>query len=348
MAFNPKKYDSTHSKNVKGYLDKVRQAYLSIINEVAKLGSTISFDPNSEFYFKNYPSIDKKVSKLMDNLYNEVNLITINGINAEWDLANEKNADLVKSVLGKNFDKLPDDYRKLYLSTNSGVLDNFIKRKIDGLGLSDRIWNNTKQFRQELELSLELEIGQGTSASKIASRIKGYLNDTNKLFRRVRNAKGQLRLSKAAQSYNPGRGKYRSSYKNALRLTANETNFSYEGSQFEKRKQLDFIVGVQIKVSPQHSGLEDKGGVNCTALQGTYPKNFDWTYKWHVNCKCTSYNVLKTEEEIDEDTDLILEGKEPLKKSVNMVHKLPDDFTNFIKNNPKKVNTRTFENNKLK
>jgi len=159
-----------------------------------------------------------------------------------------------------------------------------------------------------------------------------------------------LRLSKAAKAYSPGQGRYRSSYKNALRLTANETNFSYNGSELEKRKQQDFIVGVKIKTTPGYTSSVDKGGIVCGDLQGIYPKGFDFTYKWHVNCRCISLNVLKTREEIDNDVDRILAGKEPLTTSENSVNKKPANYTKYLKDNKNtyknwKNPPRTFENN---
>lgn len=55
--------------------------------------------------------------------------------------------------------------------------------------------------------------------------LRNYLQHPDVLFRRVRDQHGILRLSQAAKDYHPGQGVYRSSYKNARRLTATETNF---------------------------------------------------------------------------------------------------------------------------
>jgi len=321
--------------NQKKYLDQIRKAYIQVIKEISLLAIPISFTPGDEFYFKNYPTLNKKVNALLERLFSEVKGITIEGINSEWDLAVNKNNELAYYAFGKSIEELPTQFKNKYLSGNDGARRAFVARKINGLNLSDRIWKNTKQFKQEMELALELGIGRGYSADTIARQIQQYLNAPDKLFRRVRSESGTLRLSKAAKAYTPGQGVYRSSYRNALRVTRNETNFAYEASNLEKRKQQDFVVGVRITTSPSHNPASDKGGISCTDLQGDYPKDFDFTYKWHVNCKCVSTDIIKTPEEMDKDTDLILAGEQPSTPSVNAVPKLPKKFTSYVKINEK-------------
>ena len=65
-----------------------------------------------------------------------------------------------------------------------------------------------------------------------------------------------MRLSKAAAAYHPGRGVYRSSYKNALRLTATENNMAYRTADHERWNDLDFVIGMEIKAQrqPPHRG----------------------------------------------------------------------------------------------
>lgn len=317
------------------YEKEIRKLYLEAIKDVSKLGGQLNAD--GEFFFDANPDIKKKVDKILEKLYTEVYSLTVVGITDAWQLAVDRNNELAKLVFGSDFAKLPKSYKSKILANNNAALQNFIERKTNGLGLSDRVWNNTQQFRQELELALEIGIKKGQSANSLATELKKYLNDPNKLFRRVRDKQtGALRLSKAAKSYHPGQGRYRSSYKNAQRLTRNEINFSYEGSNYEKHKQQDFVVGIEIKTSPQHNLADDAGGISCDSLQGKYPKNFDWTYKWHVNCKCTSFTVLKTREELKEDTKKILAGDEPDTPSKNTVKSIPKNFDEYIKDNKEK------------
>ena len=332
-----KDYEKQHIKNIASYGRAVKKAYREAIDQVVNISYKLSLNANDEFYFRNYPIVLKKVNKILKELNTQVYGVTSEGINSEWDLAVEKNNNLAQLIYGKGLNQLPDDIKDLYLSNNDKARKAFLYRKYNGLGLSEKIWKNTTQLKTELELALEVGIGKGQSAANMTKTVKQYLNDPDKLFRRVRSKEdGILRLSKAAKSYNPGRGKYRSSYKNAHRLTANETNFSYEASQKEKRSQQDFIVGIEIKVSPRHKASDDKGGISCLSLQGKYPKDFDFTNKWHVNCRCQSYNILKTDSELDKDLDLLLEDKQPTTNSENKVSTKPKNYTNYVKENEKK------------
>lgn len=331
-----RKYDLQHLINVGKYEHQIRVAYLDIIKKIAELTKTLSLNGNDEFYFRSNSFINKKINKLLKQLYDLVYGITVMGANTEWDLAVEKNNEIAQYVFGMNIDELPKSFIDKYFTTNAGARRSFVSRRTNGLNLSDRVWRNTKQFKTELELALELALGKGKSASTIAKTIQGYLNEPDRLYRRVRDENGVLRLSKAAKAYNPGQGINRSSYKNALRLARNEINFSYEDSQQQKRSQQDFIVGVQIKVSPSHNASDDAGGICCLCLQGNYPKNFNWTYKWHVNCKCQSYNIIKTRAELDADNVLILEGNEPNTPSKNEVKKIPKKYNKYVSENKDK------------
>lgn len=331
-----RKYDEIHAKNVEKYSRQIKTAYRDIIDEISDITYRLKLNPNNEFYFRNNPEVSRKVNELLQQLYDEVYGVTVNGINQEWGLAVNKNNELAIYAAGNSLAELPDEYKVKWFTNNDDALKAFIRRKEKGLGLSDRVWNNTKRLKYEMELALEVGIKEGRSAANLAREVKGYLNEPDKLFRRVRDKNGVLRLSKAAKAYNPGQGVYRSSYRNALRTARNEVNFSYEASNGEKRKQQDFIVGVEIRTSPSHNPADDKGGVSCIDLQGKYPKDFDFTWKWHVNCRCLSLNILKSRSEMDDDVDRILTGKEPLKKSVNSVIKNPESFNNYVKDNNSK------------
>lgn len=327
-----RKYDKEHLKNVNKYAFRVKKAYLSAIKEVSKLTVGLSLNSNDEFYFRNYSEVNRKVNEVIKSLYNDVYGTSVEGINTSWETAVEKNNALTNYVYGKDIDKLPASYRENYLSNNGAARRAFISRKTNGLNLSDRVWNNSRQFKTELELALELGLGQGKSADSLSRSVRQYLNEPDKLFRRVRDKNGILRLSKAGKAFSPGQGVYRSSYKNAQRLTRNEINNSYRTSDKEKRDKQDFIVGVEIRTTPGYTRSIDKGGIVCGDLAGKYPKDFNFQ-GWHVNCRCLTLNILKTREELNEDTDRILEGKTPNTPSKNQVDKNPENFNKYIDDN---------------
>nr|DAT92775.1 MAG TPA: minor capsid protein [Caudoviricetes sp.] len=326
------KYDKKHLSNLSAYERQVDRLYRQVVAKVASLGIGISdLKPDKLFSFDDYPVIRKRVEKLLAGLQNGLSTIILNGIESEWTLANNKNNELARQVFGDNIGKLTQEQYKRYFSTNDNARQAFIQRQVNGLNLSDRVWRYTNQFKAEIELGLDIGIRSGMSADDMTRELRDYLRHTDKLFRRVRDEHGILQLSKRAAAFHPGQGVYRSSYKNARRLAATETNIAYRTADYERWQQLDFVVGIEIKLSNNHP-VHDI----CDELKGRYPKDFKFT-GWHPHCRCHAITILKTDEEIAEDTRRILNG-EPLNgNSVNRVADVPDSFNEWIQDNKERA-----------
>lgn len=318
------------------YLLAIRKEYVYVVTALAKKLPLYKLDSQGEFHFSNNPALKKQVDKLFGKLYQNVYTLSVSGITTAWDLAVERNNEIAQQIYGKDLAELPNKYKTRYLANNADAKWAFVERKDGGLLLSDKVWQNTLQARANIELGIEWALGKGTSAAATARDLVQYLEEPDKLFRRVRDEKGALRLSKAAEVYHPGAGKYRSSYKNAHRLAACEINSSYELSKQKKRNQQDFVVGVAVRTSPRHKPSDDGGGIQCSELAGDYPKDFDFSNKWHPRCRCFTFDIIKTDKELEEDLVRILDGKEPLPISANMVEELPTHFNKYIKDNEEK------------
>ena len=160
------------------------------------------------------------------------------------------------------------------------------------MGLSDRVWKVAEQARGHIELSLGNALGKGTPAPELARIIKQDLLNPDKLFRRVRDENGILRLSKNARNYHPGQGVYRSSYKNALRVARTEVNMAYRSADHDRWQGEDFVTGIRISLSNNHT-LNGRPFVDiCDDLQGVYPKTFKFT-GWHPQCRCIATPVME-------------------------------------------------------
>ena len=177
-------------------------------------------------------------------------------------------------------------------------------------------------------MGLDLGISQGLSADELSRELRDYLKHPDKLFRRVRDKHGQLHLSKAAAAFHPGRGVYRSSYKNARRLAATETNMAYRSADHERWQQLDFVVGILIEPSKTNHPVKDI----CDDLEGKYPKDFKFT-GWHPHCRCHALTILKTLDEMAEDNKRILRGEDVTKGGVNQVNDVPKAFKDWMADN---------------
>ena len=343
MAKKRNKYDLQHDANVKKYQTRLDRIFNAALRECAAIGATISdFDPSKPFAFKDYPMTRKRIRDLLNELTDGIEAVVVNAVEQEWDLSNAKNDALVEQVLGMKAADLPEEIRRRYFTTNAEAEKAFLARKASGLNLSDRVWNYTNQFKEEIEMGLDLGIRDGLSADEMSRQLRKYLKEPNRLFRRVRDEHGNLHLSKAAKAYHPGRGVYRSSYKNARRLTATESNIAYRSADYERWQQLDFVVGIRVVLSNNHpvddicNDLSAKQGSTAKTGRGCYPKDFKFT-GWHPHCRCHVETILKTEAEMDRDTERIMNGWEPSTKSRNTVSDVPESFRKFVEEHEDKI-----------
>jgi hypothetical protein len=246
------------------------------------------------------------------------------------------NKDLCDRVFGENKNRLTPEQKRRYYSNNDKALEAFLARKTAGLNLSDRVWKYTSQFKAEIEMGLDLGLREGMSAAEMAIDLKQYLQYPDKLFRRVRDQHGQLHLSKAAKAFHPGAGVYRSSYKNARRLAATENNIAYHTADHERWQRLDFVVGIEVRLSNNHTINGVPYTDMCDDLAGKYPKTFKFV-GWHPLCRCNVLSILKSDEELMQENEAILEGREPDPHSVNEVKDVPDNFKKWIIKNQDRI-----------
>lgn len=330
-------FDKQHQANVRKYQRKIDAIYKKAAEQAAARAASLPVPDDYIFTFDDFPAVKKQIDALMATMAADVELTVTDGIRAEWGLSNEKNDALVNSVLG--------DAASLarYHRTHEEALNAFLERKQNGLGLSDRVWRYTDQFKSEIEMGLDLGIREGQSAASIARSIQQYLQYPDMLFRRIKDEHGVFQLSQRAALFHPGQGVYRSSYKNALRLAATETNIAYRTADHERWQDLDFIVGIEVHLSNNHTILNHKKERVplfdiCDELQGRYPREFKFV-GWHPNCRCIATQIFKTKAEMDADDERLKRGEEPLDphKSENAVTEMPDGFNKWMEDNAERL-----------
>lgn len=331
-------YEKAHNSQMARYAAMVSHIYRTAAGEAAKIGASVTgFDSSKPFEIDKYPATSQKIRNLLLQLYNNLNTAILDGVNASWTLANNKNNELARLVFGDNLGRLSEDEYRRYFTNNDAALASFIKRKEDGMNLSDKVWKYTKQYKGEIELALDLGIGQGKSAVEMAKDLRQYLNNPDALYRRVRDKYGNLHLSKNAAAYHPGQGVYRSAVRNAQRLSRTENNMAYRTADFIRWQEADYVVGIKIMLSNNHTTKNSKGEAVpftdiCDELQGNYPKTFHFR-GWHPHCRCKAVPITKTEEEIKKDTADILAGRKPGTDSINAIKDVPQAFKNWVANN---------------
>lgn len=346
-------------KRTEGYAYSVRKLYVEALEKVIDIVKGTQVTTDKPFNFADYGYQDK-VTPIFRNLYSQVYHLVKQGIISEWTISNQKADELVKSVFGKK--SIEDNHYAKYFARNKEAVDAFFTRKTQdgGLNLSQRVWKYTGMYKSELEDTLDLALGEGTPAMRLSATIQKYLQDPDKFYRRFRVKTGEDEdgnpiygriwkrrtfnqetgtyqwVNDDPRKYHPGQGVYRSSARNAQRLARTETNMAYRTAEFDRWQAMDFVVGVEIKLSNNHP-ISDI----CDLLQGKYPKDFKWT-GWHPNCRCYQVPILVSEQEVDKMTENILNGQDPgTVASSEEITELPKEFRGWIEANAARIDVAT-------
>lgn len=307
---NQKKAYKDLSKRLNTYTRKVLAIYEVLSKESAKIATSTDYDGDGEFSFADYPKTSKKVDAMLDYYYNNMRALVYSGISNEW-----KNSDTLQDLLAKRViktftRKIGNAKKKAYYEHNNAAKKAFIERKVKGLNLSQRIWNQRDDIKEALEKCLSTGIEKGMSAVKLSKKVSKYLNDYPSLAKDYKK-----KFGKAVAIQNC---EYRSA-----RLARNEINMAYRSAEQERWAKMDYIKGKEIKTTNNTTHKSDM----CDFLAGIYPKGFCWT-GWHVNCMCYAIPVIISEEDY-------WSGKQ---SSVT----IPQNFTDWIKDNEDKVQKSSY------
>lgn len=315
-----------------GYARNVSRYYTAAVEALLDLAATADMKPDEVFHFSDHKRMSVKATNILRGLYSAVYQEIRRGVRAEWEYANLSADAMITSLFGKGV--MEDNHFARWFARNQEAMDSFFSRKDahGGLNLSQKVWKYTGQFKEEMELALSASLGQGDSASTVSRHVRQYLREPDRLFRRVRDAQGNLKLSKRAAAYHPGRGEYRSSYKNAMRLTRTETNMAYRAADCDRWSRIPFVVGMEVKRSNHPFGCEV-----CEALKGKYPKDFVFT-GWHPQCRCYIVPVLASEEERMAYHRAVLRGEDVSDFHFSgEVREVPDGMKKWVKDNEERI-----------
>lgn len=330
--FSIQGFDLNHYRTTEQYASAVQALFDRATLAIAQSAARRNIDPDKPFSFDDYPEVKTELQKVVGRLASQLQTTIESGSRNQWLFACDKNDGFLASIMDTS--KLSKARLKKMQDRNLDALSTFQGRKVGGMDLSQRVWRYVGQFRDQLETALDVGLGEGRSAQQLARDVKQNLREPDRLFRRVRDKRGNLVLSKAARAFHPGQGVYRSSVKNAQRLTRSEINMAYRESDFLRWQQLDFVVGFEIHRSNHEPLCKCK---MCDRLQGRYPKTFKFK-GWHPQCMCYAVPILMEEETFDEnelgDLKAALRGTEYKKKqSRNLVTDVPDGFKEWVAEN---------------
>lgn len=331
-AFSFQGFDNAHYKTTAAYTRAVNELFDKATSDIAEAANKEDYNPDKPFSFDDYPRAKARLQTTLKGLAKKMQAVIETGSRRQWLFASKKNEEFISSIFDTT--KLTKGRLKKMQDRNLDALQAFQQRKVGGMDLSERVWKYTEQYKEQIEIGLDVGLGEGRSAQQLSRDLRQNLKDPDRLFRRVRDKRGNLQLSKAAKAFHPGRGVYRSSYKNAMRLTRSEINMAYRESDHLRWQQLDFIVGFEVHRSNREPQFKCK---LCDRLVGCYPKWFK--YKgFHPQCMCYATPILMDEEDFDNqelsDLKSALKGTEYKKYSAkNAITDLPEEFKKWVEEN---------------
>lgn len=350
---DPKAETAARIKRTEAYAERVRALFAATVNQILALNKTIpTLKPGVMFSFddKANRKIAEQTERLLRRLHSAVTTSIETGITLEWDTANDECDELISSIFGKHV--LKNENFRGWMERNNDARREFIARTERGLNLSKRVWKTTRQLRDEMEVAMTVAIGEGESAASMSRKVRQYLNDPDLMFRRFRykdeNGNWQRKWKKRVMDANTGKyswidydkdsyhdqwtgkGYYKSSAKNAMRVTRTETNMAYRAADTSRWKQLDFILGIHIQPSASHPQPDI-----CDELAGDYPKTFKFT-GWHPQCFCVMTPILPSNEEMLAMADTRANGEEYIPQTP-AITQYPTGFNNFVKSNAENI-----------
>jgi hypothetical protein len=319
MDKNEKRLSEEINRLLKQLETLVYNAYLAALNFFQVKNSLPGSNP---FWFSRHAAANRQMDKLIADFSKTTTALFTNGIERSWKVGEESYIDKMHLALSgkarqrKYFDEMRNHATQQQRDQGAhAAAVRFADQRRGGVNLSGRVWNMAKNMKGEIETIIQNGMKEGKTADQLSRELRGYLNEPDKLFRKVRNKEtGEMELSEAAKKYKPGQGVYRSAYKNAMRLARTEIAAAYRRAQWEAFQADPQVIGIRIALSNNHTCINPKTGKPepffdiCDELQGDYPKSFLWT-GWHPQCRCIQLPILVGPEDFRKMVDAEVRGE---------------------------------------
>ena len=277
---NQKRKYGELNKRLAKYVMLVESIYEDLNLEAAKIVGITDFaiDSDKPFMWSDYPQTRKRIRDLQERFVEDIGAVIYSGTSEEWKNSNEVQDLLANKVLQTYGATIGKEKYEILYQPNNDALKAFQQRKDKGFTISDKLWNQSTLYKQELEEAISCAIQKGTSAITLSKQISKYLLDFPQLQKDYKE-----RFGKASRAMDC---EYRS-----IRLAASEINMAYRQAENLRWQQMDFVVGYEIKLSNNHTCNGKPFQDICDILAGKYPKDFQWT-GWHPLCYSDDSEVL--------------------------------------------------------
>lgn len=315
-----------------------------MVRDLAKINISYEDLPDDEFFsFDKYPEAKKAAARIVERYAAQLEGVMAAATEKAMRLAYQRATKAVSAL------NLPTDI--FAVSFSKGIVSDFEQYRDahrKGLNLSQRVWNYTSQAKAEFEMAmsacLEDGIEKGTSAEELGRRVRKMLNRPNEVYRRYHMKKMQSDGTKkdviewrrrtidadgnvhftSTDIEKVGRGVYRSSRQNALRLTSNEINMAYKYADNVRMNDDKFCRGYEIRLSNSHPEYDI-----CDELQGAYPKQFLFT-GFHARCRCTVIPIVCSLQERLDYLDLTPQQQAQWQPKEGYITDVPNAFKKYV------------------
>lgn len=314
-----KEHAEEHHKRTNAYVERHvsrlgEEMVRDTLRTIELLGIELSQD--EALSLMDYPELRQPLLNIRKRYAQGLETAIVNGAVREWAESNNLQDLFVRRVLKERGQDERAERFIHYFKPNTEARNAFIKRKEQGLGLSDKVWNVSGLMQSNLEQALATAIEDGWDAVTLSKRVSQYLRDFPTMQRDYR-----LRYGRASRIED---AEYRSA-----RLARTEINMAYRRAEQVRWADMDFVVGYEIK----RSGRGYSCSV-CDALAGKYPKDFVW-HTWHPNCRCYAVPILNTDDEFFASP---LEAKGTnASLSINEVTDTPEGFRSWLSTNEHRI-----------
>ena len=210
---NQKRKYGELNKRLAKYVMLVESIYEDLNLEAAKIVGITDFtiDSDRPFMWSDYPQTRKRIRDLQERFVEDIGAVIYSGTSEEWKNSNEVQDLLANKVLQTYGATIGKEKYEILYQPNNDALKAFQQRKDKGFTISDKLWNQSTLYKQELEEAISCAIQKGTSAITLSKQISKYLLDFPQLQKDYKE-----RFGKASRAMDC---EYRS-----IRLAASEIN----------------------------------------------------------------------------------------------------------------------------
>ncbi len=194
----------------------------------------------------------------------------------EIDLLEERLTMGMSKKLANKTDGTVDIGSEKWQNILDGIYAEIVKSNVNGMTLSERIWDLTNRAEQDIKRILSSDIAKGAASREIADKIQKYIF-----------TKG------IDEDFQSGPGIYRSPLKNAMRLARTETNRAYTQATAAWADNKPWVKGIRVTLSPAHDVEDDCDDIVDNQPDDGYdPDTFADVVPVHPHCMCFGTYVI--------------------------------------------------------